>query len=59
MEKSTVEMWPGNDKNFGINIVNTDSEELKVFEASIDLMSYLDLTGDYKSNKLVLWHGGG
>lgn len=44
----------GNDKNFGINIVNTDSEELKVFEASIDLMSYLDLTGDYKSNKLVL-----
>ena len=44
----------GNDKNFGINIVNADSEELKVFEASIDLMSYLDLTGDYKSNKLVL-----
>ena len=44
----------GNDKNFGINIVNTDSEELKVFEASIDLMSYLDLTGDYESNKLVL-----
>ncbi len=44
----------GNDKNYGINIVNPDSEELKVFEANIDLMSYLDVTGDYESNKLVL-----
>lgn len=44
----------GNDKNYGINIVNTDSDELKVFEANIDLMSYLDVTGDYQSNKLVL-----
>lgn len=44
----------GNDKNYGINIVNPQSSELKVFEANIDLMSYLDLTGDYESNKLVL-----
>lgn len=44
----------GNDKNYGINIVNTQSNEVKVFEANIDLMSYLDVTGDYWSNKLVL-----
>ena len=44
----------GNDKNYGINIVNPSSSELKVFEANIDLMSYLDMTGDYQSNKLVL-----
>lgn len=44
----------GNDKNYGINIVNPDSDKLKVFEAAIDLMSYMDLSGDYESNKLVL-----
>ncbi|MGN0141521.1 MAG: DUF3991 domain-containing protein [Roseburia sp.] len=44
----------GNDKNYGINIVNPRNDELKVFEANIDLMSYLDLTDDYASNKLVL-----
>ena len=44
----------GNDKNFGINIVKPESDELKVFEANIDLMSYMDVTGDYSSNKLVL-----
>lgn len=44
----------GNDKNYGVNIVNKESTELKVFEASIDLMSYMDVTGDYESNKLVL-----
>lgn len=44
----------GNDKNYGVNIVNKDSDELCVFEAVIDCMSYIDLTGDYTSNKLVL-----
>ena len=44
----------GNDENYGINIVNTDSAELKVFKSAIDLMSYLDMTEDYGSNKLVL-----
>lgn len=44
----------GNDKNYGINIVNEKSTELKVFEANIDLMSYMDLKGDFESNKLVL-----
>lgn len=45
---------PGNDKNYGVNIVNKDSDVLKVFEASIDCMSYMDITGDYTSNKLIL-----
>lgn len=45
---------PGNDKNYGVNIVNPDSSELKVFGDVIDCMSYMDITGDYDSNKLVL-----
>lgn len=45
---------PGNDKNYGVNFVNKESDELKVFEAVIDCMSYIDLTGDKASNKLVL-----
>ena len=44
----------GNNKAYGVNIVNKESVELKVFEAVIDLMSYMDITGDYTSNKLVL-----
>ena len=45
---------PGNDKNYGINIINKESSELKVFESVIDCMSYIDMTGDNFSNKLVL-----
>lgn len=45
---------PGNDKNYGVNIVNPDCQELKVFEAVIDCMSYMDMTRDYSSNKLIL-----
>ncbi len=44
----------GNDKNYGVNIINPASDEVKVFEATIDMMSYMDLTGDYTSNKQVL-----
>ena len=44
----------GNDKNYGVNIVNKNSDVVKVFEASIDCMSYMDITGDYESNKLIL-----
>lgn len=44
----------GNDKNFGFNVVNEDSEELIVFEAAIDLMSYVDIFNDFNSNKLAL-----
>lgn len=45
---------PGNDKNYGVNIVNKDSRELLVFESVIDCMSYIDLYHDTSSNKLVL-----
>ncbi len=44
----------GNDKNFGFNVVNDDSNELYVFEAAIDMMSYMDLYDDFESNKLAL-----
>ena len=44
----------GNDKNYGVNIVNKNSSEIKVFESVIDCMSYMDLTNDYVSNKLIL-----
>lgn len=44
----------GNDKNFGFNVANEDSTELVVFEAAIDLMSYVDIFWDFESNKLAL-----
>ena len=44
----------GNDKNFGFNVANDNSTELVVFEAAIDLMSYVDIFTDYESNKLAL-----
>ena len=44
----------GNDKNYGFNVVNEDSTELVVFEAAIDLMSYMDIFTDFESNKLAL-----
>jgi len=44
----------GNDKNYGFNMVNEKSQELVVFEAAIDLMSYMDIFNDFDSNKLAL-----
>lgn len=44
----------GNYKNYGFNVVNEDSNELVVFEAAIDLMSYVDIFWDFDSNKLAL-----
>ena len=44
----------GNDKQYGFNVVNEDSTELVVFEAAIDLMSYIEIHGDFESNKLAL-----
>ena len=44
----------GNGKNYGFNVVNNDSKELIVFEAAIDLMSYVDIFNDFDSNKLAL-----
>ena len=44
----------GNDKNYGFNVANDNSCELVVFEAAIDLMSYMDIYSDYHSNKIAL-----
>lgn len=44
----------GNDKRYGFHISNQESKELIVFEAAIDLMSYVDLFGDYESNMIAL-----
>ena len=41
-------------KNYGVNIVNKDNSELKVFESVIDCMSYIDIYHDTTSNKLIL-----
>lgn len=44
----------GNDKNYGFNVVHKESAELVIFEAAIDLMSYVEIYGDYETNKLAL-----
>lgn len=44
----------GNDKSYGFNVANEDSTEVIVFEAAIDLMSYVDMFHDYESNKIAL-----
>ena len=44
----------GNDKNYGFNIWYGNSDEVMVFEAAIDLMSYVEIRGDYKTDKLAL-----
>lgn len=44
----------GNDKRYGFNISNEASTELVVFEAAIDLMSYMDIHRDFFSNMLAL-----
>lgn len=45
---------PGNNKNYGVSIVNRTSSELKVFEGVIDCMSYIDMYQDHSSNMLIL-----
>jgi len=45
---------PGNDKNYGFNIIHEASSELCVCEAAIDTMSYVDYYQDYHSNMLAL-----
>ena len=44
----------GNDKNYGFNIWYGQSDEVMVFEAAIDLMSYVEIRGDYVTDKLAL-----
>lgn len=43
-----------NNKDYGVNIVNDHSTEVVVFEAVIDMMSYMDIYDNYVSNKIAL-----
>lgn len=45
---------PGNDKTYGVNTRNENSEILNIFEAAIDMMSYMDMNKNYKENNLAL-----
>lgn len=44
----------GSDKRYSIRLVNPDCNKLFVFEAVIDMMSYMDLKQDFTSNMLSL-----
>lgn len=44
----------GNDKTYGFNVANDNSDELEVFEGAIDLLSYCDIYDDYETNKIAL-----
>lgn len=44
----------GNNKRYGFNIVNEDSKKITVFEAAIDLMSYVDRYKNFNSNMVAL-----
>ena len=44
----------GNDKHYGFNVVHKESREVVVFEAAIDLMSYMDMYDDFETNMLAL-----
>lgn len=44
----------GNDKRYGFNLRNTESTDLVVFEAAIDLMSYMEMNRESTSNLLAL-----
>lgn len=44
----------GNDKHYGFNVVHKESREVVVFEAVIDLMSYMDMYDDFETNMLAL-----
>lgn len=43
-----------NDKNYGFNVTCNESTEIYVFEAAIDLMSYVDVHRDCRANLLAL-----
>ncbi len=44
----------GSDKNYGFNIWYGRSGEVMVFEAAVDLMSCVEIRGDYAADKLAL-----
>ncbi|MFP3153899.1 DUF3991 domain-containing protein [Lachnospiraceae bacterium ZAX-1] len=41
----------GSDKHYGFNVPKSGSDELIVFEAAIDLMSYTDIYNDFETNR--------
>lgn len=45
---------PGNDKQYGVNLVCPECQEVNVYEAAIDGMSDMDFRRDFKTNILVL-----
>lgn len=45
---------PGSDKAYGFNYINKDSDKLLVFEAPIDLMSYMTLFPEQNYNMIAL-----
>lgn len=45
---------PGNDKQYGINIINLQTEKINVYEAAIDAMSDMDFRKDYTTSILAL-----
>lgn len=45
---------PGNDKKYGVNLIQPESRELHVYEAAIDAMSDMDFRKDYGSSILAL-----
>lgn len=44
----------GSDKRYGFNIFREGSTELAVFEAAIDMMSYMDIHRDYEGSMVAL-----
>lgn len=44
----------GNDKRYGFNVFREGSNEVVVFEAAIDAMSYMDIFQDYEKSLLAL-----
>lgn len=44
----------GNDKRYGFNIFNENSDKIVVFEAAIDMMSYMDIYDDFSTNMIAL-----
>ena len=45
---------PGNDKTYGVNLINPESTELCIYEAAIDAMSDMDFRQDYETSILAL-----
>lgn len=44
----------GNDKRYGFNIHNEDCDKIVVFEAAIDMMSYMTIYDDFSINMIAL-----